>query len=144
MARGNGQRKLVKVTIDGREVVCSENARILDVARREQIFVPTLCWDERLDPYGACRVCMVGVEGARGPVAACTTLVRDGMVINTKDPVATRVAKNVVELVLSDYPEEALKREGNRNELRDVAKHFNLESSRYSGERHHYEKDDRH
>ena len=41
------------MTIDGREVVCSENARILDVARREQIFVPTLCWDERLDPYKA-------------------------------------------------------------------------------------------
>ena len=41
--------------------------------------VPTLCFDERLEPFGACRVCMVGVAGARGPVAACTTPCRDGM-----------------------------------------------------------------
>jgi len=134
----------VRLKIDGREVTASERATILDVARREGIFVPTLCFDPKLAPFGACRVCMVGVEGARGPVAACTTPVREGMVVDTHDPVATRVAKGVVELVLSDYPPEALAREGDRNELRDVARHFGLSSSRFDGERHAYEKDDRH
>ncbi|HEY8079147.1 MAG TPA: 2Fe-2S iron-sulfur cluster-binding protein, partial [Labilithrix sp.] len=79
------KRRLVTLTIDGREVKASDRATILDVARREGIFIPTLCYDERLAAFGACRVCMVGVKGARGPVAACTTPVRDGMIIDTKD-----------------------------------------------------------
>jgi formate dehydrogenase alpha subunit len=143
------KRQLVMFTIDGREVRGSENATILDVARREGIFVPTLCYDQRLAPFGACRVCLVGIEGARGPVAACTTPVRNGIVVNTKDETAQRVARSVVELVLSDYPPDALQRDGqndgeDRNELRQVARHFGLEGSRFAGERHSYAKDDRH
>src|SRR5262249_41174271 len=117
----------------------------------EGIFVPTLCYDPRLAPFGACRVCLVGVKGARGPVAACTTPVREGMIIDTQDATAQRVAKGVVELVISDYPEGALHQPGtnngsgeDRNELRQVARHFGLEKSRYGGERHSYAKDDRH
>jgi formate dehydrogenase alpha subunit len=138
------ERKLVRLQIDGQDYVASDRATILDVARRENIFIPTLCYDPKLAAFGACRVCMVGVKGARGPVAACTTPVREGMVVDTRDPVATRVARGVVELVLSDYPDAALAREGQRNELRDVAAHFGLEKSRYQGERHAYAKDDRH
>jgi formate dehydrogenase alpha subunit len=150
-AKGDTKRRLVTLTIDGREVRASDHATILDVARREGIFIPTLCYDPRLAPFGACRVCMVGVKGARGPVAACTTPVRQGIVVDTKDETATRVARNVVELVLSDYPEALLKREGvdpasgeDRNELRQVAQHFGIDTSRFSGERHAYAKDDRH
>lgn len=145
------KRRLVTVTIDGREVKASDRATILDVARREGIFIPTLCYDPRLAPFGACRVCMVGVKGARGPVAACTTPVREGMIVETRDETAQRVARNVVELVLSDYPEDALASTSvdpatgqDRNELRQVARHFGLSSSRYAGERHAYPKDDRH
>ncbi len=145
---GDGKRRLVTLTIDGREVKASDRATILDVARREKIYVPTLCYDPRLAAFGACRVCMVGVAGARGPMAACTTPVREGMVVDTKDPTATRVARGVVDLVLSDHPADALARgdggEQDRNELRQVARHFGLERSRYRGERHAYAKDDRH
>lgn len=141
---GPPPKKLVRLVIDGQEVVASDRATILDVCRRERIYVPTLCWDPKLAPYGACRVCLVGVRGARGPVAACTTPVREGMVVDTKDETARRVAKGVVDLVLSDYPMQALAREGDRNELRAVAAHFGLKGSRYSGERHAYAKDDRH
>jgi formate dehydrogenase major subunit len=148
-AKPETKRRLVTLTIDGREVKASDRATILDVARREGIFVPTLCYDPRLAPFGACRVCMVGVKGARGPVAACTTPVREGMVVETTDETAQRVAKNVVELVLSDYPEGALLKETaegqeDRNELREVARHFGLTESRYTGARHAYAKDDRH
>ncbi len=138
------ERKVVRLQIDGQEYVASDRATILDVARRANIFIPTLCYDPKLAAFGACRVCMVGVKGARGPVAACTTPVREGMVVDTHDPIATRVAKGVVELVLSDYPDAALAREGDRNELRDVAAHFGLKNGRYQGERHAYAKDDRH
>ncbi len=148
----SGDRKVVHLVIDGQEVVASPRATILDVARREKIFIPTLCYDPRMKAFGACRVCMVGVKGARGPVAACTTPVREGMIIDTKDETATRVAKNVVDLVISDYPAEALHRSSvsgqsgaeDRNELREVARHFGLERTRFEGERHSYAKDDRH
>ncbi len=142
--RDGSTRKVVHLKIDGHDVVASDRATILDVARREKIYVPTLCYDPKLAAFGACRVCMVGVKGARGPVAACTTPVREGMEIDTRDEKALRVARGVVELVLSDYPESALARDGDRNELRDVAKHFGLTASRYTGERHAYAKDDRH
>jgi len=137
-------RTLVHLKIDGRDVVASDRATILDVARREKIYVPTLCFDPKLAPFGACRVCMVGVKGARGPLPACTTPVREGMEVDTKDERAVRVARGVVELVLSDYPEAALAREGDRNELRDVAEALGVRGSRFQGERHSYAKDDRH
>ncbi|CAN5923100.1 formate dehydrogenase subunit alpha [soil metagenome] len=148
---GNGRKKrtLVTLTIDGREVQASDRATILDVARREGIFVPTLCYDALLAAFGACRVCLVGVAGTRGLFAACPTPVREGMVVDTADSAAARVAKGVVELVLSDYPGDILANGAadgaeDRNELRQVARHFGLTGSRYEGERHAYAKDDRH
>ncbi len=130
------------ITINGKSVAIREGDTILDVATREGIYIPTLCFDERLAPFGACRVCLVGVEGARGPVAACTTPCRDGMKVDTHDERAIRVSRGVVELVLSDYPEGRLAEE--RNELTAVARHFGLEGSRYSGERHAHPPDERH
>ncbi len=135
---------MIELTLDGRVVSAEEGESVLDVARREGVYVPTLCDDERLEPFGACRVCMVGVEGARGPVAACTTLVRPGMKVDTRDERAVRVAKGVVELVLSDYPAERLTRPDPRNELSSVAAHFGLSTSRYRGEVHAHPPDERH
>jgi formate dehydrogenase major subunit len=141
---GPGEKRKLSVLLDGHDVSARDGETILEVARRERVYVPTLCWDPRLAPYGACRVCMVGVRGAKGPVAACTTRVRDGMVVDTRDPTALRVAKGVVELVLSDYPAEALARPGARNELREVAAHLGVRESRFVGARHASPRDERH
>jgi formate dehydrogenase alpha subunit len=125
-----------EISLNGRVVLAHEGETILDVARREGEYVPTLCWDPRLSPFGACRVCLVGVEGARGPVASCTTPARAGMKVDLHDPLATRVARTTVELVLSDHPIERLAGREHRNELAKVASHFGLSSSRFSGARH--------
>jgi formate dehydrogenase major subunit len=90
--------------IDGVAVTADEGATILDAAELAGRSVPTLCFDDRQAPFGACRVCLVGVEGAPGPLPACTTPLRDGMVVDTRDPTARRVAGAVVELVLSELP----------------------------------------
>ena len=84
--------------------------------------VPTLCYDERQAPFGACRVCLVGAAGAPGPIPACTTPCRDGMEIDTHDPTARRVATAVVELVLSELPTDP---EGH-TELAQVAAELGL------------------
>jgi predicted molibdopterin-dependent oxidoreductase YjgC len=92
------------LTIDGTEVEVVDGTTVLEAARIAGAEIPTLCFDDRQAPFGACRVCLVGVEGAPGPVASCTTPVRDGMQVSTTDPKARRVATAVVELVLSELP----------------------------------------
>lgn len=95
---------MISVAVDGAAVQVDEGATILTAARQAGRWVPTLCFDERQAPFGACRVCMVAVEGAPKPLPACTTPCRDGMVISTEDATARRVAVSVVELVISELP----------------------------------------
>lgn len=93
---------MVQIEIDGTGAEVQPGTTLLQAVRSLGGYVPTLCFDERLESFGACRVCMVGVEGAPGPVAACTTPCRDGMRIDTREPTARRIAAATVELVLSE------------------------------------------
>jgi len=93
---------VIEVSVDGRKIEVVEGATLLEALRDAGADVPTLCYDERQAPFGACRVCLVGVAGAPGPLAACTTPCRDGMAIDTRDATARRVATAIVELVLSE------------------------------------------
>ncbi len=95
----------MRVLIDGGAVELQPEATVLEAIRATGGTVPTLCFDERQAPFGACRVCLVGVAGAPGPLPACTTPCREGMEIDTTDAAARRVATAVVELVLSELPE---------------------------------------
>jgi len=94
----------MQVTVDGNTVEVAAGSTILDATKAAGAWVPTLCFDERQAPFGACRVCLVGVNGGEKPVPACTTPCRDGMQISTRDETARRVAGAVVELVLSELP----------------------------------------
>ncbi|MEY2513851.1 MAG: formate dehydrogenase major subunit [bacterium] len=96
---------MMRIEIDGRTTHVEPGTTVLQAVRSLGGDVPTLCFDDRLQPFGACRVCMVGVAGAPGPVAACTAPCRDGMVVDTLDPTARRIAAATVELVLSELPE---------------------------------------
>ncbi len=94
----------MEVTVDGVTVEVTPGTTILEAAGQADAWVPTLCFDERQAPFGACRVCLVGVEGSPRPVPACTTPCRDGMKIDTRDETARRVVGAVVELVMSELP----------------------------------------
>ena len=128
------------VRVDGREVEVREGATVLEAARAAGRAVPTLCFDERLAPFGACRVCLVGAEGAPGPIPACTTPCRDGMAIDTRDPVARRAAGAVVELVLSELPEPPAA----HTELAAVARELDVGEPRWPGDTHPPDQDLRH
>ena len=130
----------MKVTIDGTELEVAEGATILEAARAADAWVPTLCYDERQRPFGACRVCLVGVEGSPKPLPACTSLCRDGMVVDTTEETARRVAGAVVELVLSELPEAPAE----HTELAQVAARLDVGPPRWPGEVHHGEHDLRH
>ncbi len=93
-----------KLTLDGREVLFEEGETIYEIARRSKKDVPTLCYDDRLDPLGACRLCVVELEGARNPVASCTTMATDGMVVRTSTEAIEKHRKTLTELVVSENP----------------------------------------
>lgn len=130
----------VHLTIDGREVSAAPDDTILQAARANGIRIPTLCYDERLDPYGACRVCLVEVEGARGLLPACATRVTEGMVVRTDTEKLRRVRRTVIELLLSDHPKDCMTCESAGNcELQDLAYEYGIREPRFQGEEHHYE-----
>lgn len=122
----------MRVTVDGAEVEVPDGATVLDAARAAGRWVPTLCFDARQEPFGACRVCLVGVEGSAAPLPACTTPCRDGMRVDTADATARRVAGAVVELVLSELPEPP----ASHTELAQVAAALEVGEPRWPGETH--------
>ena len=89
------------VTIDGRPVELPEGTTVLEAVNRLGIPLPQLCKDPDRPPLGACRTCLVHVEGQRGLPAACHLPARDGMVVSTQHPDAVRVRSVVVDLTMS-------------------------------------------
>ena len=76
----------VKLKINGIEVECPANSTILEAARQAGIEIPTLCYLKEINAIGSCRMCVVEVKGARGPVAACVYPVNEGMEVFTTAP----------------------------------------------------------
>jgi formate dehydrogenase major subunit len=132
----------MQVTIDGRQIEVAPDTTVLEAIHALGQDVPTLCFDERQAPFGACRVCLVGAEGAPGPIPACTTPCRDGMRIDTRDVTARRVATAVVELVLSELPEPPAA----HTELATIAAELGVDVAalRWPGEVHERRHDERH
>lgn len=133
----------MRVTIDGTEVDVEPGTTILDAARAAGADVPTLCFDERMAPFGACRVCLVAIDGPGGStdiVASCTTECRDGLTVETRDPRARRVVGAVVELVLSELPAPPAP----HTELAAVARELGVHEPRWSGAVHERDLDTRH
>ena len=100
------ERPLVSLTIDGRSVSVPEHTSILDAAAAVGITIPTLCYLRELNEIGACRICVVEVEGIDQLVAACNNTVLDGMVVRTNSP-KVRVARRMnMELLLATHDSE--------------------------------------
>jgi predicted molibdopterin-dependent oxidoreductase YjgC len=130
----------VRIQVDGLPVDVEPGTTILEAAQAVGRYVPTLCFDDRMAPFGACRVCMVALEGAAAPVAACTTPCRDEMKVDTADATSRRIAAATVELVLSELPEPPAE----HTELAIVARHFGIVEPRWQGERRRPAHDRRH
>ncbi|MGA9871373.1 MAG: NADH-quinone oxidoreductase subunit G [Rhodococcus sp. (in: high G+C Gram-positive bacteria)] len=96
----------VTVTIDGIEVAVPQGTLVIRAAELQGIQIPRFCDHPLLEPVGACRQCLVEVEGQRKPLASCTTTVTEGMVIRTQlsSPVAAKAQKGVMELLLINHP----------------------------------------
>lgn len=96
--------KWLNVTIDGVQIKVPEGTTVLLAARQAGVRIPTLCYHPKLSPTGACRLCIVEVEGMRGVHTSCTLPCSDGMVVHTNTPNVKRLRQHVLWLLLSDYP----------------------------------------
>ncbi|HEX4686327.1 MAG TPA: formate dehydrogenase subunit alpha [Nocardioides sp.] len=97
----------VSVTIDGRQVEVPAGTSVLRAATEAGVSIPKLCATDSLKSFGSCRMCLVEVDGARGVPASCTTPCSDGMVVNTQTETVQALRRNVMELYLSDHPEDS-------------------------------------
>lgn len=123
---------MVKLTIDQRPVEVEEGTTILDAAAKAGITIPTLCYFKELNNIGACRVCVVEIEGQERLVSSCNTTVEEGMVVLTNSPKARRARKTNVELILSQHNTECTNcvRSGNCS-LQSVANDLNIINIHY-------------
>jgi formate dehydrogenase (NADP+) alpha subunit len=126
---------MLRLTIDGRAVDVWSAATVLDGVKRLGLSLPHLCKDADRPPLGACRTCLVHVEGMRGVPAACHLPARDGMVVDTQHPDAVRVRQGVLDLTLSMLT-PAEERNGFGQLSTDVVRHGTLEPT-YEPLHHH-------
>ena len=100
------EQKMITLTIDGIQVTVPDGTTVLEAAKEAKINIPTLCYLKGINQIGACRICMVEVEGARGLAAACVMPAGDGMVVRTNTPKLRSVRKANLELLLSNHNRE--------------------------------------
>jgi len=96
----------IRLQIDGREVAAREGMTILEAAQTVGITIPTLCHYEKLEPYGACRICTVEIEaqGRKNLAAACLYPVEPGLVVTTRSENIDEIRKMILELLLAHAP----------------------------------------
>ncbi|MCL2367721.1 MAG: FAD-dependent oxidoreductase [Oscillospiraceae bacterium] len=94
---------MIQITINGKTYQTAPEQTVLDACREHGVFIPTLCHDPRLEPFGSCMICRVEIEGARGVPLACGTLVADGMVITTESEAISEARRTCLELLASQH-----------------------------------------
>jgi predicted molibdopterin-dependent oxidoreductase YjgC len=99
---------MIELSINGQTVEVEAGASVLAAAKKAGIFVPTLCHQRDLSPFGGCRMCTVEIEGVRGFPASCTTPAVQGMVVRTETEKLQELRKGVLELLLSEHPSSCL------------------------------------
>ena len=126
----------ITITINNRQVQAEAGQTILEAAKDNGIHIPTLCYLKDYTGTGACRVCQVEVEGARGLCAACVYPIREGMVIKTNSKRAIDARRRVVELIMSNHSKDCLSCIRNQNcELQELCQDLGVRDDVYKGEK---------
>ncbi|MYX20342.1 NADH-quinone oxidoreductase subunit G, partial [Streptomyces sp. SID8380] len=134
---------LVTLTIDGAEISVPKGTLVIRAAEELGIEIPRFCDHPLLDPAGACRQCIVEVEGQRKPMASCTITCTEGMVVKTQltSPVATKAQHGVMELLLINHPLDCpVCDKGGECPLQNQALSHGNAESRFEGKKRTYEK----
>jgi NADH-quinone oxidoreductase subunit G len=132
----------VTIVIDGREVAATEGEMLHDAAKRGDVEIPVFCYEPKLgDPVGACRMCLVEVEGIPKLQTSCSMPVRDGMVVNTRSDQVKEAQNAVVEFLLVNHPLDCpVCDKGGECPLQDIAMGWGPGKSRFTDPKRHFEK----
>ena len=127
---------LFTIQVNNKRIKAEKGETILSALNRNGIFIPTLCRMKEFTPTGACRMCVVEVEGRERLVTACSQPVEEWMVIRTHSPRVITARKTIVELLLSKHPDDCLYCDRNLNcELQRLAEELNIRERRIRGKK---------
>ena len=122
----------INLTINNLKVEAEEGTTVLEAAQSAGVYIPTLCADPDLQPYGGCRLCLVEIEGVEGLPASCTMPVAEGMVVHADTRRVAEMRRRIVELLLSDHPENCLLCPKNQHcELQEIAAYVGIDQQRF-------------
>ncbi|OPY00339.1 MAG: putative formate dehydrogenase [Syntrophorhabdus sp. PtaB.Bin047] len=129
----------MKITINGKICEAAEGQTVLDVARANGFYIPTLCYLSGLTPTGACRICVVEVEGMRNLVASCSAPATEGMVVRTDTERVLAARRFIVELLVSCHPLDCMTCEKTGDcTLQNLAYELGVTASTMVGEKYDY------
>ncbi len=139
----DAKAKMVNLKIDNREVQVAEGTNLIEAAKAAGVHIPNLCYLKGMKGIGACRLCLVEIEGMKAPLIACTTKVREGMSVNTKTEKVQEVRKFVIDLILSMHPLDCMTctKAGVCN-LQQYAYDFELKESTFTRKKFGYSTDE--
>ena len=133
---------MINLTIDGIQVTVPKGSTILQAAAQAGIRIPTLCWHPDQAVKANCRICVCEVEGNRLLQAACSTPVTEGMVVKSKTPKVIEARTMILELILSNHPQDCLNCIRNQNcELQDLAAEYFIRDNPFEYKTRGYELD---
>ncbi len=134
--------RAVTIVIDGREVAATEGEMLHDAATRGDVEIPVFCYEPKLgEPVGACRMCLVEVEGIPKLQTSCSTPVRDGMVVHTRTEQVKHAQSAVVEFLLVNHPLDCpVCDKGGECPLQDITQGWGPGKSRVTDPKRHFEK----
>jgi NADH-quinone oxidoreductase subunit G len=134
--------KQVTIVVDGREIAAVEGEMLHDAARKGDVEIPVFCYEPKLgDPVGACRMCLVEVEGIPKLQTSCSTPVRDGMVVHTRTEQVKEAQSAVVEFLLVNHPLDCpVCDKGGECPLQDITQGWGPGKSRVIDEKRHFQK----
>ena len=134
---------MVNLTIDGQEAQVAAGTTVLNAAEAAGIHIPRLCYDPSLSSVGACRLCVVEIEGIRNLPASCVTAVMPGMVVRTGTPAVIEARKTVLELLIANHPLDCLTCEKLGDcKLAEYCYLYGIKGSSFKGETHSYDLED--
>ena len=130
---------MIAIEVNGKLMMGNPGETVLTILRRNNIDVPTLCYMKNLSPTGACRMCVVEVEGMRNLVTSCSHPITEGMKVKTHSLRVLRARKTIIEMLLSNHPDDCLYCGKSATcELKKQANLMGVRERRFKGEKNHH------
>jgi NADH-quinone oxidoreductase subunit G len=136
------EQKIIQLTVDGREIRAVDGSMLVDAAKQGDVEIPYFCYEPKLgNPVGACRMCLVEIEGIPKLQTSCSTPVKDGMIVHTQTERVRHAQNAVVEFLLVNHPLDCpVCDKGGECPLQDITFGWGLGRSRFIEPKRHFQK----